>query len=751
MKKVFRALLVCMLVAALAATSFIIPVSAAKVDEGSSVGTIFEGQRVRSYDKRVVYIENNVAKKCFSGCIFAKNAILTCVHGVMDNGCVVNPSSLQVYPGGKDGQSYKVKKIIFDRSVMNLPSGDIRWYPNKDWAILETEDNIGDKYGYFDFSSEVTTNDTLTNTGYPGDKGCEQYTESGKKAIDVKPLIITHYFSTYGGSSGSPLYKSVNGKAVVVGLITGGDCARRIDEELYNTMMKIRNKHYYIEYHADDVSSSKDDIMNETVVSYGTATPLRKNTYAINGCHFIGWTAYRRSDYKWCYKNPTTGKPEWYTIYNVPVGWEKYIYYDEQLTAAASGTNGDTIDMYAQWSSGSSYTIEYKANGGKGTMNTTTVNYGVSTKLSANTFTYGSRKLLGWIATRNGLQLYENPKNPSETKWCLPGYDSAGWQDHIFKDGDAVYNLTGVDGACVTMTAQWSSPTACTIYYDSNGGNGNMEPTVIEYSSISGKLSKNTFTKDNYNFVGWTVNYINRSSIYWLYENPEKLSEKGWYSEESAPEGWTKHIYKDCDAFEPNSKHDKYKITMCAQWEENNNPPTYTINYNANGGSGTMDSTQGTCNVPTKLAKNTFTNGENKFAGWSAHRSSDDKWFYRNPKNGAYSGWYKENSQPVGWTKALYSNGCYVTISSDFKNDKITLYAQWKKIGTNLSINNTTEVIKGDVNGDGALTINDVTKLQRYLAEFESFNDKQMKAADVNNDGEVSVKDITAMQCLINN
>ena len=764
MKKVFRALLICFLVAALAATSFVIPASAATVDEGSSVGTVHKDQRVKSYDSRValIYSEFPNGDKCGgTAFIFANNALMTAGHCLCnyDYGGEAKKVKVYIYSNGNFVEVYTAKKIIYDdrANIVDWGYGDSYKY---DWGIIELDANIGNKYGYFDFDTEVTKTDKLTITGYPSDKEIyTQYSESGN-AYYVCEDRIDYEISTYHGVSGGPTYKNVNGKDVVVGIVSCGDSSKRIDRELYDTMLKFRGKHYYIKYHADDVSSSEDDKMDETIVSYGTATPLRKNTFTKVGCRFAGWTAYRRSTREWCYKNPTTGKPEWYTVYNAPSGWEKYIYHDEQLTAAASGINCDTIDMYAQWNeSSTSYTIYYNSNYNEGSMNPTTTTYGVKTKLSPNTFTNGSREFLGWTAYRGSdyKLLYENPDNPSECEWVYTNRVKTGWRQHVFKDGDDVYNLTGVDNDYIIMTAQWGEKTGCTIYYDANGGNGIMDSTFVKYGpncdEINFILSKNTFNKDNYEFAGWLVKQEYDSSTVepkCLYENPKNISEKGWYSEKKAPEGWTKCIYKDGDRFKVIKQDDKSKITLYAQWKKNN-INTYTIEYNANGGSGTMDVTQGTCNVPTKLAKNTFTNGENKFAGWSAHRSSDDKWFYRNPKNGAYSGWYKENSQPVGWTKALYSNGCYVTISSDFKNDKITLYAQWKKIGTNLSNNNTTEVIKGDVDGDGALTINDVTKLQRYLAEFESFDEYQMKAADVNNDGEVNVKDITALQNLINN
>lgn len=54
--------------------------------------------------------------------------------------------------------------------------------------------------------------------------------------------------------------------------------------------------------------------------------------------------------------------------------------------------------------------------------------------------------------------------------------------------------------------------------------------------------------------------------------------------------------------------------------------------------------------------------------------------------------------------------------------------------------------ISGDANMDGYVNITDVTAIQRYLAEFESFSDEQMDLADTNADGVVNVDDATLLQ-----
>ena len=59
------------------------------------------------------------------------------------------------------------------------------------------------------------------------------------------------------------------------------------------------------------------------------------------------------------------------------------------------------------------------------------------------------------------------------------------------------------------------------------------------------------------------------------------------------------------------------------------------------------------------------------------------------------------------------------------------------------------KLLIGDVNFDGYITIFDVTAIQFYAAEYETFTDKQMIVADTNNDGYVNIFDATDIQLYI--
>ena len=81
-----------------------------------------------------------------------------------------------------------------------------------------------------------------------------------------------------------------------------------------------------------------------------------------------------------------------------------------------------------------------------------------------------------------------------------------------------------------------------------------------------------------------------------------------------------------------------------------------------------------------------------------------------------------------------------VAHTSSVKNDTIVMYAYWIKKG---------DVLKGDVNLDGAITIDDAVLVQKYINRMCTFSDIQKYAADVNSDGVINVYDSTEIQKII--
>lgn len=57
-------------------------------------------------------------------------------------------------------------------------------------------------------------------------------------------------------------------------------------------------------------------------------------------------------------------------------------------------------------------------------------------------------------------------------------------------------------------------------------------------------------------------------------------------------------------------------------------------------------------------------------------------------------------------------------------------------------------IIKGDVNGDGRITIEDMLLVSAHMVELIELQGNQFVAADVNNDNEISVSDLAGINLM---
>lgn len=64
----------------------------------------------------------------------------------------------------------------------------------------------------------------------------------------------------------------------------------------------------------------------------------------------------------------------------------------------------------------------------------------------------------------------------------------------------------------------------------------------------------------------------------------------------------------------------------------------------------------------------------------------------------------------------------------------------------NVTFSELSDMLTGDVDGDGKLTVQDVTTLQRFLAEMQTLSVPAHVMSDVNSDGVINIRDVTALQ-----
>ncbi|MBQ3195886.1 MAG: InlB B-repeat-containing protein [Clostridia bacterium] len=211
-------------------------------------------------------------------------------------------------------------------------------------------------------------------------------------------------------------------------------------------------------YNANGGSGS----MSNTYHIRGISTKLRANAFTRSGYTFAGWNLTRKSDGKWLYTD-ADGTARWYSKGSQPATSCLALYSNSQSVSKLTGSNGDTVTCYAQWTPNStgttSFYIRYDANGGTGTMDDTKVVYGTSTTIKTNTFTRAGYVFSGWTAYRqNKAQWCYKTINAASISdsWLTVADDTTGLIRKTYQDGTTVAKTTSVDRDIVTFYATWT-------------------------------------------------------------------------------------------------------------------------------------------------------------------------------------------------------------------------------------------------------------------------------------------------------
>lgn len=256
-------------------------------------------------------------------------------------------------------------------------------------------------------------------------------------------------------------------------------------------------------------------------------------------------TAYSSSGKDIKLKNPTRSG---YTF----AGWyQKADFSGSKVTKITAATKKN-ITLYAKWVK--TYTVKFEANGGKGTMSSTTCTVDVAKKLPANKYTRDFYTFKGWNTKANG-------------------------KGKAYANKAAVKNLSKKQGATVKLYAQWKLKTGCySIKYVLNGGTNNAKNPEA-YSAKGDNITLKNPTRTGYTFGGW-------------------------YAKSDFSGSKVKTITASA----------KKNVKLYAKWTANK----YTVKFNANGGSGTMASKTYTYGKSYTLPDNGFTkSGDYTFTGWN--------------------------------------------------------------------------------------------------------------------------------------
>ena len=227
-------------------------------------------------------------------------------------------------------------------------------------------------------------------------------------------------------------------------------------------------------------------------------------------------------------------------------------------TYSPATTGGATSRTFNTKCSACTYTVKYNANGGTGTMSDSTHTYDTAKALTANGFSKTGHTFAGWAKSSGGSVEYS--------------------------DKQSVKNLTTTCNGTVNLYAKWNAKSVV-VTFNSNGATSgkNDQTQTFTYGVANQKFSAKGLEKTGYTLQGWGDSNNNVKN----YDTLSGVSDS-WINSNSP------------------------KKTIYAAWKAN----TFTVEYNANGGTGTTSSHNCTYDSACTLKANGFTKTGHTFTGW---------------------------------------------------------------------------------------------------------------------------------------
>ena len=368
-------------------------------------------------------------------------------------------------------------------------------------------------------------------------------------------------------------------------------------------------------------------------IDVDASVELLPNTFTKSGYKFVGWSGTDSSNTK--------------------------VVYNDKQTVTNLGSAGTTVNLTAIWSN-ATYKTAFNANGGFGTMESSTFGEGVETPLPKCTFTKTGYTFAGWALSSSGTVQYQ--------------------------DEAKVRDLTNA-GDHITLYAVWTKK-YYKVHFDDGVADdsglqneivGTMADQQVEYDKDA-HLTKNAYERAGYTFTGWVIE-----------KNPAKHFDDQGYIRNLTDEQY-------------DAKTGKGVVTMVAQWKVNTYTvkfwPGYTAKGSTKSGYNVLDTSKQNVGVGSKLA-----NGELLTKTYQYDK------VYRLPecpyyagKDYAFAGWAREDTALIAKldsTKAykqwkamygsylstnplakIYNDQQLVTNLTPIDGDTVNLYAVWVKKDT---------------------------------------------------------------------
>ena len=376
---------------------------------------------------------------------------------------------------------------------------------------------------------------------------------------------------------------------------------------------------YTVKFNANGGTGS---MANESFV-YGTPKALTINTFTRTGYTFVGWATS---------SSATTST-----------------YDDGEEVSNLTTTSGGTVNLYAVWQA-NAYTVKFNKNGGTGTMANETFTYGVAKALTANAFQRANYRFIGWAT-------------------------SASATSATYTDGQSVNNLASAPDAVVNLYAVWklvlevTSVTARQRYpwnglvdidltFSADGlskvffevkdtvGNTNLNAQTIYVGNPEQNNRTLEVQPGTHRFV-WdaaadlgTVTIPSFAVTVKVVEKNFQVNVTGGTGSGSfvqgksvtisaaSKTGYTFASWSGTSAdtgILASATSTSTTLTIPSRdvaYEATYTPNTYTVKFNANGGSGSMPVESFTYDVSKALTANAFTRNGWNFLGWAESASA---------------------------------------------------------------------------------------------------------------------------------
>ena len=347
------------------------------------------------------------------------------------------------------------------------------------------------------------------------------------------------------------------------------------------------------------------------------------------------------------------------------------------------------------------------------------------------------------------------------------------WSTNVYNDGfwfEVIATAADYRDSNALESPKYGSPlvpNTYTVTYDANGGSGSMG---TEYIAVENDGFAKTYTFPECGFTA---------------PSGKEFDKWQWY--------YNSNPSQTTDITPGNSPWLSGSITVKALWKDKSNTSTYTVTYDANGGTGSM-AQEFLTHDNVGFAKN-YTFPQCGFTAPAGQEFDKWLWYYESNPGSTYeitpgnSPWISGNivvkalwktveynvtgtvtsfndasgditlqlipeglSEPayetivkgntVAYSFANVASGTY-TMKVSKANHVTREYAV--VVGNSSVIQDVKIQLKGDINGDGKVNTSDVGKANAHVKKVSTLTGYEFACADVNGDGKVNTSDVGKM------